>query len=83
MPEKKMMTFFMNFALMIYLLGEHLCWHCGLFLCLVPSSMNQCKNFFIMGFSNHSSENHRLDLVKALMWRSKVLSTQSYYCDSK
>jgi hypothetical protein len=45
-----------------------------------PSSMNQCKNFFIIGFCNHSSGNHCLDLVRALMWNSRVLSIQAYYC---
>jgi hypothetical protein len=47
-----------------------------------PSSMNQCKNFFIIGFSNHSSRNHHLDLVRALMWNSRVLSIQAYYIAS-
>jgi hypothetical protein len=68
---------FTNVTPMICLFGECFFWHCGLILCIAPNFVNQCKNFFIIGFSNHSSENHHLDLVKALMWNSKVLSTQA------
>jgi len=75
-----MPNFFISVALMICLFGERFFWHCCLFLCLKPSFVNQCKNFFIIGFFNHSSKNHRLDLVRALIWNSKVLSIQAYYC---
>ncbi len=70
---------FTNVTLMICLFGERFFWHYGMLLFFEPSFVNQCKNFFIIGFSNHSSENHRLDLVRALMWSSRVLSTQAYY----
>jgi hypothetical protein len=62
---------------MICLFGKRFFWHCDLFLCFAPSFVNQCKNS--ISFSTHSSRSHCLDLVKALKWSSKVLSTQTYY----
>ncbi len=76
-PRKKMPKNFTTITFMIYLFGEGLFWHCGLFLCFAPSFVNQCKNS--ISFFIHSSGSHCLDLVKALKWSSKVLSTQTYY----
>ncbi len=78
MPMKKMLNFFTIITLMICFFREHFFWHCGMFLCFASSFVNQCKNSFIIGFSNHSSGSHCLDLVKALKWSSRILSTQVY-----
>lgn len=78
MPKKKMPIFFTIVTLMICLFKEHFFWHCGMFLCFASSFVNQCKNSSIIGFSNHSSGSHCLDLFRALKWSSRILSTQAY-----
>ncbi len=42
--------------------------------------VNQCKNSFIIGFSNHSNGSYCLDLIRTLKWSFRFLSTQAYNC---